>query len=126
MSRLEKATIVVTTYPNTSEALKASKKFVEKKLAACATQIKVRSLYVWKNSLEDSSEVLVLFKTLTKKAGELAGAVAREHPYVVPEIMEIKPSRVGRSYLKWLSESLSDEPSMRHLKPKQRQQSTQS
>ena len=54
---------VITTLPDESSAAAIVHELVEKKLAACGTIIpSARSIYRWKDSIEDTSEVIVLFK----------------------------------------------------------------
>ena len=98
------ARIVLTTYPDIEGAEKAAKDFVEKRLAACANIVKVRSIYVWKGKLEDTEEYLVVMKTLGRKAARLAKAVKEAHPYEVPEVMTLTASFVDPKYLSWLKE----------------------
>ena len=63
---------------------------VERKLAACAQRLPIRSTYWWKGQVERSEEVLVLFKTLPKQVGALFRRLRAVHPYEVPEIVELE------------------------------------
>ena len=102
------AAIIITTYPNSRIARKMSKKIIESKLAACATNLQVNSIYTWKGSLDDCQEVLVIYKTLVNKLEKLSQKISQDHPYDVPEILQIKPSSVSEGYLKWLKEYLGE------------------
>ena len=54
---------VVTTLPDESTAASIIRQLVEKKSAACGTIIPgARSIYRWKDAIEDSAEVVVIFK----------------------------------------------------------------
>ena len=75
---------------------------VNAKLCACVNYTKVRSLYWWKNKLNDEDEFIALFKTTKKKAKELRSRIEKQHPYDVPEILQISIDNVSMPYLGWL------------------------
>lgn len=81
---------------------------VNAKLCACVSYTKVRSLYWWKDNLNDEEEFIALFKTTKKKARELRTRIERQHPYDIPEILEISVARSSKPYLEWLIQSTSD------------------
>lgn len=54
---------VVTTLPDETSAAAIVHELVEKKFAACGTLLPAaRSIYRWRDSIEDTSEVVVIFK----------------------------------------------------------------
>ena len=65
--------------------------------------------YSWihftKNKIENTSEYLAIFKTITKNKKLLKQKIKDTHPYDVPEIAEIDVTSINKSYLKWLIES---------------------
>ncbi len=97
--------IVISTYPNEESAINSVKKALEARAAACASITSVRSLYWWKGKIEDSNEFMVIFKTLKSESTALKELIRDEHPYTVPEIVEISMDDVSRSYLDWMIES---------------------
>jgi periplasmic divalent cation tolerance protein len=99
--------ILLSTYPDEQTAIRAARKIVRSKLAACVSLTKVRSLYWWEEKIEDSNEYLAIFKSVKTLAKELRKAVAESHPYKVPEIVEIEMNRVSRGYLEWMVESVA-------------------
>ncbi len=99
--------IVFSTYPDERTASKIARKIVESKLAACANITEIRSLYWWKDKIEDSKEYLTIFKSTSRKAKILKEAIAKSHPYEIPEIVEIKMNSVSDSYLRWMVESVN-------------------
>lgn len=103
---MDKVCVVVTTYESEEKAAAAAKRMVEKGLAACSTFFKVRSVYKWKGRVEDATEYLVIYKTLSTKVEHLKSEVLRAHSYEVPELLEINVDGVGEGYLKWLLEAL--------------------
>ena len=96
----------MTTYESEEKAANAAKNMVAKGLAACATFFKVRSIYKWKGEIEDATEYLVIYKTLSTKVGQLKSEVLKTHSYEVPELLEINVDNVGEEYLKWMLEIL--------------------
>ena len=97
--------IILSTFPDEESSILLAKELINKKLCACINLTKVRSLYNWKNKLEDREEYLVLFKSTTSTVEELKSNIKRAHPYEVPEIVEIRMNKVSKSYLSWLAES---------------------
>lgn len=100
-------TLVFTTYPNEEKAVKEARRLVEKRDAACASLLRVKSIYTWKDKIEEADESMVIFKTSGRKASKLMKSIVSRHPYEVPEIIQVEPSKIGVKYLKWLEESTS-------------------
>ncbi|HVX02638.1 MAG TPA: divalent-cation tolerance protein CutA [Nitrososphaera sp.] len=97
-----KAVFVVSTFPIEESAAEVGKKLVKEGLCACISFTKVRSIYSWKGKLENQLECIAFFKAAGGSAQALKEALARLHPYEVPEIMEIEVSDVSMPYLSWL------------------------
>jgi periplasmic divalent cation tolerance protein len=98
--------IVVTTYPDRERAASAVRGAVGRRLAACGSVVAVRSSYWWKGRFEETDEALVLFKTVPKRVGALFRYLEENHPYEVPEIVELDVPRVAAPYLAYLTETL--------------------
>ena len=95
--------LIISTYPDEDSVIKVAKMMVaNKKLCACVNFAKVRSLYSWKNKLEDQEEFIALFKTTNLTAKKLKLEINNTHPYEVPEIAELKMSDVSKAYLSWM------------------------
>ena len=93
---------VVTTYPSRDVALAAADAVLNRRLAACANIVSAHSRYWWKGRVEAADESLVLFKTVPKRVGALFRFLEANHPYEVPEVVEIDAPRVGAAYLRYL------------------------
>ena len=100
-----KAVIIISTYPNKKSISKIAKEFVKTKTVACVNISKISSIYSWKNKMENTSEYLAIFKTVSKNKTILKQKIKETHPYDVPEIAEIDISSINESYLNWLIES---------------------
>ncbi len=102
------AIIIISTFAN-EKSLRdtAHEMIVNAKLCACVNYTKVRSLYWWENKLNDEEEFIALFKTTKKKARELRSRIAKQHPYDIPEILQISIDKASKPYLDWLIGSTS-------------------
>ena len=100
-----KLVIIVSTYPTKKSISKIANELVKNKTVACVNISKISSVYSWKNKVENTSEYLAIFKTITKNKTVLKKKIEETHPYEVPEIVEIDVASVNRSYLNWLVES---------------------
>ena len=102
--------IVLTTYPDLKSAENAALHIIkEKRLAACANLVKIDSRYIWKDQFEKSEEYLVLFKTTKGKLVELKKEVENQHPYDIPELIEIPVLAINNKYLNWLNDVIIDD-----------------
>ena len=100
-----KLVIIISTYPTRKSISKIANELVKNKTVACVNISKISSIYSWKNKVENTSEYLAIFKTITKNKIALKKKIKETHPYEVPEIVEIDVASVNQSYLNWLVES---------------------
>lgn len=97
---------VVTTLPDESTASGIVRRLVEKKVAACGTIIPgARSIYRWRDAIEESSEVVVVFKIPSDQSASFEFELRALHPYETPEITAFEASSVSRAYADWILES---------------------
>ena len=102
------ARIIISTFPNEKSVREiAHEMIVNAKLCACVSYTKVRSLYWWENKLNDEEELIALFKTTKKRVKELRNKIEKQHPYDIPEILEISIDKASNNYLYWLIGSTS-------------------
>jgi periplasmic divalent cation tolerance protein len=94
--------IVLVTAPNLKTARRLVRAALRHRLVACANIVpSLESHYWWKDKLEHSREVLILFKTSKSRVKELQALVAAEHPYTTPEFVSLSVDHVGDPYLAW-------------------------
>jgi len=98
--------LVLTTYPSRPRALAAVDGALSRHLAACGNVVPIDSRYWWKGRVRSGVEALVLFKTVPKRVGALFRYLEEDHPYSVPEIVEIDVPRVATAYLTYLTTTL--------------------
>jgi len=98
--------IVLSTFADGDSAAGIVKILVAEKLAACGTILPgARSIYVWNGKVEDTSEVLVIFKIAASSEPEFYRRIKELHPYEVPEIVSLSPSQWDDAYGRWVVES---------------------
>jgi periplasmic divalent cation tolerance protein len=98
--------IIYVTTPDEETAENIARALVEEKLAACANIVpRVRSIFRWKDNIEDENEVLMILKTRAELFDRAEKRVGTMHPYEVPEIVAVPLTRGSKPYLDWLSES---------------------
>jgi periplasmic divalent cation tolerance protein len=100
------ARLVITTYPTRERALLAMGGALSRHLAACGSVVPVDSRYWWKGRIESEAEALVVFKTVPKRVGALFRFLEQDHPYSVPEILELDVPRTTSGYLAYLTGTL--------------------
>ena len=95
--------IVFSTFADGDSAAQVVRSLVSEKLAACGTILPgARSIYFWKGVLEDNPEVLVIFKIAAANEEKFICRLDELHPYDVPEIVSIPPSKWNEAYGRWI------------------------
>jgi periplasmic divalent cation tolerance protein len=98
--------IVLVTAPDRKIARKLAQAALKVRLVACANLLPgVESHYWWREKIERSSEVLILFKTPRKHLPALERLVLSLHPYDTPEFVTVSLEHGNRRYLQWLNRS---------------------
>jgi periplasmic divalent cation tolerance protein len=100
-----KLVLIISTYPDKKSISKIAKNLVKNKIVACVNISKIDSVYSWNGKIQNSSEYIAIFKTITKNKTKLKKKITETHPYDVPEIAEIDVTSINKSYLNWLIES---------------------
>lgn len=99
--------LVFCTFPEAETAATVTRALVEEKLVACGNIIPgVRSIYAWEGKVEDSSEVLVVFKTTGPAYAKLEKRLLKLHPYSTPEIVALEAGAVSKTYAAWVEGSV--------------------
>ena len=86
-----------------SEAIKIGKDLLKKKLIACYNLIPVESAYWWKGKIFDDKETLMILKAQKKDYGKIESIIIKLSSYETPEVISVKPDKVNKSYLNWIS-----------------------
>jgi periplasmic divalent cation tolerance protein len=100
--------IVLTTCDSPDEAARIARHLVEQRVAACVNILPaVRSIYRWKDKLEDSAELLLVIKTRRDLFARLRTEIEKVHTYEVPEVIAMPVVDGSEAYLAWLDRELS-------------------
>lgn len=95
--------LVLCTAPEHSVAQKIAKHLVSNKLAACVNIIpNVTSVYSWNEELQVDNECQMVIKTTKQNVILAQQAVAKLHPYDVPEWVVINDINGSQQYVNWL------------------------
>ncbi|HTW64481.1 MAG TPA: divalent-cation tolerance protein CutA [Bryobacteraceae bacterium] len=105
--------VVLSTCGSPEEAQRLSRALVEKRLAACVNIVPgVRSIYHWKDAIEEEEEALLVIKSSRPLLEDLCGELERLHSYEVPEVIVLPVVDGSEKYLAWLTRELAHKPSI--------------
>lgn len=100
------ALIVFSTCATREEAGRIARAVVEERLAACAQLLPpIQSIYRWQGAIEQSEEILMLFKTTSPHFAALGKRITEMHSYDTPEIIAVPVAAGAEKYLNWLRET---------------------
>jgi len=100
--------VVLSTCGSEDEASGIARALVEKRLAACVNLVTgVRSVYRWKDALEDSQEVLLVIKTSRALSEQVRIEIEKMHSYELPEIVALAIVDGSEQYLEWMDRALA-------------------
>jgi periplasmic divalent cation tolerance protein len=97
--------VVLSTCPDTGVAENIARILLDAGLAACVNILpEVRSMYVWKGSLQSEAEVLMIIKTAATNFDRLRATLVAAHPYELPEVVALEIRDGHHPYLQWLAD----------------------
>jgi periplasmic divalent cation tolerance protein len=100
--------VVFTTCDSEEQAAVLARTLVEQHLAACVNILpRVRSVYRWKDKIEDSAEVLLVIKSRRDLFPALRSSIEKLHTYEVPELIALPVVEGSEPYLAWLDRELN-------------------
>ena len=102
----EEFVVVLVTAGSAEEAARIGRTLVEERLVACANVVgPIRSLYRWRDAVEDAAEHLLLLKARAADVAALDARVRALHSYEVPEVLALPVQAGSAAYLAWLDEA---------------------
>ncbi|HUA17325.1 MAG TPA: divalent-cation tolerance protein CutA [Bryobacteraceae bacterium] len=103
--------VVLSTCASAKEAERVAHALVEKRLAACVSILPgARSVYRWKDAVEEEEEVLLVIKSSRELFDRLCGEIERLHTYELPEVIALPIVDGSQGYLTWLDHELAEKP----------------
>ncbi|MDD4182704.1 MAG: divalent-cation tolerance protein CutA [Candidatus Omnitrophica bacterium] len=105
------AIAVLVTIPE-KDAERLARLLLTERVCACVNIIAgVKSLFWWKDKLDEARESLLIIKTKETLFERLKIFIKNNHPYEVPEIISFKIDSINREYLNWLNKEANALPS---------------
>ena len=100
--------LILTTASTKTEADQIANKLVQEKLAACVNIIpNIKSIYRWKDKINEDSEYLLIIKTVKRVEEDVFENICKLHSYDTPEMISIPVTGGEKNYLNWLSKSVA-------------------
>lgn len=101
---------VLVTIPE-KDAKYLARMLLTERVCACVNIVKgVKSLFWWKDKLDEANESLLIIKTKETLFEKLKTLIKNNHPYEVPEIISFKIDNINQEYLNWLNKEASALP----------------
>jgi periplasmic divalent cation tolerance protein len=101
-----KMRVIFVTTGSEDQAVAIARALVGERLAACVNIVgPVRSIYRWRDSVEDDREYLLIIKTRALHYMKVETRVRQMHTYEVPEVLALNADRGSPPYIQWLLDS---------------------
>ncbi|MDY6761635.1 MAG: divalent-cation tolerance protein CutA [Candidatus Nanohaloarchaea archaeon] len=91
------------TFPDRDVMDEITQQLLDERLIACVNTFPVGSVYWWDDEQERDGEVGAFLKTSDRNSEAVVERLEEEHPYDVPEILEIEVS-ANEAYRSWVDE----------------------
>ena len=99
--------VILSTCESEERAAQIARRLVDQRLAACVNiHPKVRSIYRWKDAIEDASEWMLVIKSRRDLVPSIRTEIEKIHSYEVPEMIALAVVDGSESYLEWLDREL--------------------
>jgi periplasmic divalent cation tolerance protein len=99
--------VVLTTCDSETQAQQLARHLVEARVAACVNILgQARSVYRWKEKVEDAAEWLLIIKSRRDLFAALRAEIQKLHTYEVPEVIALPVVDGSNAYLGWLEGQL--------------------
>ena len=105
--------VVFSTCSSEDEAVRIGRALVEAQLAACVNILPpIRSIYRWKDAVENAAEWLLIIKTKRELFTPLSAKLRSIHSYEVPEAIAIPIVDGLSDYLDWIGRETLQSPAV--------------
>ena len=94
--------MMVTTCADMENAKGIAKTLIANRLAACVQMLPVESVYFWHGRICDENEIVLFIKTKSALFAKIAEAIKQNHPYKIPEIIQLPITDGLPDYLSWI------------------------
>jgi periplasmic divalent cation tolerance protein len=98
-----KIRVIFATTGSEEQAVTIARALVAERLAACVNIVgPIRSIYRWRDGIEDDREYLLIIKTRATLYIKVETRIRELHSYELPEVLSVTADRGSPPYLKWL------------------------
>jgi periplasmic divalent cation tolerance protein len=105
---LNSAIVVLTNLPDKANAEKLAGILLQNKLATCINILApCHSIYTWQGKIEHATEYPVMIKTTKKYYAAVESIILANHPYELPEVIQVDIEDGYAPYLAWIQENLN-------------------
>jgi len=94
--------LVIATAGSKDDARRIAKLLVELRLAACVQMIPIESVYRWNEGICEDAEVALVIKSRADRFEAIKAAIKENHPYEIPEIIQVPITAGLPAYLTWI------------------------
>ena len=94
--------IIQTSTNKRKEAKYIASVLIKDKLAACIQILKVESLYMWKEKVENEKEFVLTIKTTKSNFKKIKKIIKKIHTYDLPEIISFKVKKSSKEYIEYI------------------------
>lgn len=99
--------LVLSTCPDEDTAERIASSLVEARLAACVNILgPLRSVYRWQGAVQKDEELLLVVKTDIARYAQVEQLIVRQHPYELPEVIQVAIRGGSVDYLSWIGHCL--------------------
>jgi len=96
--------VVYTTIDSIQDARKIAHTLVEEQLVACVNIIpKIESIYIWKDSIENDEECVLIAKTTDANVKKTIQRIKKLHSYDLPDIIVLPIVGGLKDYLDYIT-----------------------
>lgn len=100
--------VVLSTCDSDMKAGEIARHLVERRLAACVNILPgARSVYRWKEQIEDAQELVLVIKSRRDLLPALRAEIEKIHSYEMPEVLALPVVDGSEAYLAWLDRELT-------------------
>jgi len=105
MSTNKDVRVVLCTCPP-EHAERIARTMLEERLVACVNVVSgVKSLYWWKDAVQNEGESMLVIKAPSANYAKLEARLQEIHPYEVPEVLSLDVVDGLSSYISWVKEA---------------------
>ena len=105
---MDEYTIIIVIYPDGEKAKIVAKQLVTDRLAASVQMFPINSIFRWKNEICEANEIVLAIRTKADMFNKISDYITENHPYELPEIIQIPITDSLPEYLQWITDCVND------------------